>query len=89
MIKLRPGFLIAVILACAPPCAFAQGTSQQTAGVRSGYGKTSSSGATSQGSTNSPSGSTSRSSGAGGQGRSEGALGMTPQLQKELGIKQQ
>jgi hypothetical protein len=88
MIKLRPGFLIAVVLACAPSCTFAQGTSQQN-GVRSGYGSTSSPGTTSQGSTNSPSGTASRNSTGSGQGRSEGALGLTPQLQKELGIKQQ
>jgi hypothetical protein len=88
MIKTRPGFLLAVFLACMPLCAFAQGTSQQT-GIRSGYGGTSSPGATSRGSTNSPSGSTSRNSGGSGQSRSEGALGLSPQLQKELGIKQQ
>jgi hypothetical protein len=88
MIKPRPGFLIAVFLACVPFCAFAQGTSQQT-GVRSGYGSTSSPGAASQGSTNSPSSSNSRNSVGSGQSRSEGALGLTPQLQKELGIKQQ
>ena len=51
MIKLRSGFLISVFLVCMPLYAFAQGTSQQN-GVRSGYGGTSSTGATSQGSTN-------------------------------------
>jgi hypothetical protein len=88
MIKPRPGFLIAVFLACVPLSAFAQVTSQQN-GVRSGYGSTSSSGATSKRSANNPSGSASQNSPSNSQGRSEGALGMTPQLQKELGIKQQ
>lgn len=36
MIKPRPGFLIIVFLLCTPPCALAQGTSQQN-GIRGGY----------------------------------------------------
>jgi hypothetical protein len=80
--------LIAVFLLCTPLCALAQGTSQQN-GNRSGYVGTSSPGATSTNSTNSPSGSPSRNSMATSQSRSEGAYGLTPQLQKELGINRQ
>jgi hypothetical protein len=85
------GFLIAVFLLCTPLCALAQGTSQQN-GNRSGYVGTSSPGATSTNSTNStnsPSGSPSRNSVGTSQSRSEGAYGLTPQLQKELGINRQ
>jgi hypothetical protein len=77
--------LIAVFLLCTPLYALAQGTSLQN-GNRSGYVGTSSPGATS---TNSPSGSPSRNSTGTSQSRSEGAYGLTPQLQKELGINRQ
>jgi hypothetical protein len=82
------GFLIAISLLSMPLRALAQGASQQN-GVRSGYVGTSSPGATSQSSTASPSVSPSRNSIGTGQSRSEGAYGLTPQLQKELGISRQ
>src|ERR1700733_9098682 len=88
MIKMPLGFSLLVFLVCAPLCAVAQGTSQPN-GVRSGYAGTNSSRATTQSPTNSPSGSPSRSSAGTSQGRSEGALGLTPQLQKEMGISRQ
>jgi hypothetical protein len=82
-------FLITISLLCMPPCARAQGTSPQN-GVRNGYVGTSSPGATSPSSTNgASSGSPSRNSTGTGQARSEGAYGLTPQLQKELGISRQ
>jgi hypothetical protein len=87
MIQMRLGFLIPVFLLYAP-CAMAQGTSQQT-GVRSGYGGTGSPVATSPSSTSSPTVSPSRNPVGAGQSRSEGAYGLTPQLQKELGISRQ
>jgi len=89
MINPRAGFLTIVLLLCTPPCALAQGTSQQS-GVRGGYVGPSSPGATSQPPTNTPAlGSASRNSTGTGQGRSEGAYGLTPQHQKELGISRQ
>ena len=89
MINPRAGFLMIVLLLCIPPCALAQGTSQQN-GIRGGYVGTSSPGATSQSPINAPSsGSPSRNSTGTGQPRSEGAYGLTPQHQKELGISRQ
>src|ERR1700744_371442 len=88
MIKMRLAFLPLLFLVGTPLCALAQGVSQQN-GVRSGYVGTNSPGATSQRPINSPSNSPSRSSAGTGQGRTEGALGMTPQLQKETGISRQ
>jgi hypothetical protein len=87
MVK-RLGFLIAASLICMPLCAQAQGTPPQS-GKRGGYAGTSSPGTTSPSSTKNLSGSPSRNSTATGQGRTEGAYGMTPQLQKELGISRQ
>jgi len=88
MIKMRLGFLIPVFLLCTPLCAQAQGTAQQN-GIRSGQVGTSSPGAASPSPANSPSNPPSRNSAGTGQGRSEGALGLTPQLQRELGIHRQ
>jgi hypothetical protein len=70
--------------------AWAQGTSPN--GIRNGYGGVTPSPPSSSGTTG---GSTSNASAASrnpagtNQGRSEGALGLTPQLQKELGISRQ
>jgi hypothetical protein len=95
MIKPRLRFLIVAFLLYSPLSALAQGTSQQN-GIRSGYVGTGLPGPGSPGATStlpspttSPSGSPSRSSIGTGQSRSEGAYGLTPQLQKELGIGRQ
>jgi hypothetical protein len=78
-----------LFLLSASPCALAQGTSQQN-NIRGGYVGPSSPSATSQSPANTPSlGSPSRNSTGTGQGRTEGAYGLTPQLQKELGIGRQ
>lgn len=82
------GFLTTISLLCMPLYAYAQGVSQQN-GIRSGYVGTSSPGTTSTSSANSPSGSPARNSPGTVQPRSEGAYGLTPQLQKELGISRQ
>jgi hypothetical protein len=87
MIKAIPGLLTAVFV-CSPLCALAQSTSQQS-GIRSGYVGTNSTGATSPSSTTTSSGSPSRNPVGTGQSRPEGAYGLTPQLQKELGISRQ
>jgi hypothetical protein len=88
MIKTRLGFLIPVFLLCTPLCALAQGTSQQN-GIRSGQVGTSSPGAASPSPANSSSSTPSRNSVGTGQSRSQGAFGLTPQLQRELGINRQ
>lgn len=73
--------------------AAAQGT--YTNGVRSGYaGTTSNSSSSTATSTGSSAGTTSSSTQAPrnlgtGQGRTEGAMGLSPQLQKEMGISRQ
>ena len=70
--------------------AWAQGTSSN--GIRNGYGSVTpsspSSGGATAGSNSNPS-SGNRNPTVTSQGRSEGALGLTPQLQKELGISRQ
>jgi hypothetical protein len=88
MVKTRLGLLIPVFVLCTPVCALAQVTSQQN-GIRSGYVGASSPGATSPSSINNPQGLPPRNSVGTGQNRSEGAYGLTPQLQKELGIRRQ
>lgn len=86
----KPHMLLAgaLFVATIVPAA-AQGTYSN--GVRSGYSGTNSGSpnatATSAGTPSSPT-STSRNVGAG-QGRTEGALGLTPQLQREMGIRSQ
>jgi hypothetical protein len=93
MIKERLGILIATFLLCVPLSARAQGTYTQ-GGIRQGYGSGSIGPANSPSSANTAAGSASitpsvnRNSGTG-QKPSEGALGLTPQLQKELGISRQ
>ena len=77
------GFVITVSLLSIPLCANAQGTSQQNS--RGGYVGSTSPGAAST-SSNSTAGAPRTSAGA---GRSEGAFGLTPQHQKELGISKQ
>ncbi len=86
----RPVLLAGALLICTSLSAAAQSTSSN--GVRSGYaGTTSSSSPTS---TATPAGSaasstqTSRNLGTG-QGRTEGAMGLSPQLQREMGISRQ
>lgn len=90
MINERRIFLVASFLVATSLPAHTQGT--YSTGVRSGYGGTTT--------TTSPSTSTQTSAPSGvsptnrngigtGQGRTEGALGMTPQLQRELGIGKQ
>ncbi|QPF90301.1 hypothetical protein [Bradyrhizobium commune] len=94
MIGKRHLLLAVSLLASTPLSAAAQGT--YTNGVRSGYAGTttsssSSSTATSTGSsagTASSSIQSSRNLGTG-QGRTEGAMGLSPQLQKEMGISRQ
>ena len=84
-------FLVAALLLSTFGSAQAQGT--YPSGVRSGYGGTTTT--TTSTSTSPQTGSSSSTSsgnrnGIGtGQGRPEGALGMTPQLQRELGIGKQ
>jgi hypothetical protein len=81
--------LVAVVLLCTSLGARAQGT--YTNGIRGGYGGAATSpraGNTPAGSTSSTSSGNRNSMGTGGS-HSEGALGLTPQLQKELGIKRQ
>jgi hypothetical protein len=93
MIKERLGILIATFLLCVPLSARAQGTYTQ-GGIRNGYGGGSIGPAHSPTSANTAAGSASitpsanRNSGTG-QKPSEGAFGLTPQLQKELGISRQ
>jgi hypothetical protein len=82
------GILTVVSLLCMPLHTHAQGTSQQN-GTRNGYVGTGSPGMTSISTPNSPAGSPSRNAAGTGQSRSEGAYGLTPQLQKELGIGRQ
>jgi hypothetical protein len=89
MYRERLVFLIVPFLLCTSPCAHAQGT--YTSGIRHGYGGAT----TSPPSTHTPAASTSspssgnRNSTATGPDRSQGALGITPQLQRELGIGRQ
>jgi hypothetical protein len=80
------GFIIAVSLLGMPPCAHAQGTSQQNS--RGGYVGSSGPGAAPTTSNSNPSVVAPRNSVGAGQSR-EGALGLTPQHQKELGISKQ
>jgi hypothetical protein len=98
MIKERLGILIATSLLCVPLCARAQGTTYTQGSIRNGYGG--GYGGGSIGTTSSPpsvngaAGSASipsvnRNSMGTGQKPAEGALGLTPQLQKELGINRQ
>jgi hypothetical protein len=81
--------LFGISLVCTPALVQAQGYPN---GIRNGYNG--STGTTSPAPTSSLSGSPSnvrqpnRNSGAG-QGHTEGAMGLTPQLQKELGINRQ
>jgi hypothetical protein len=82
------GFLTTTSLLCMPLYAHAQAVVQQN-GIRSGYAGTSSPDTSSAGTTNSPYGSPARNSPGTSQPRSEGAYGLTPQLQKELGISRQ
>jgi hypothetical protein len=96
MIKERLGFflLIAVFLVCLPLSARAQGTYTQN-GIRNGYGGGSIGTTSSPTSTNTAAGSPSsiasgnRNSMGSSQKPAEGTFGLTPQLQKELGIGRQ
>ena len=94
MIKERLRILIVTFLLCVPLCARAQSTYTQ-GGIRNGYGGGSIGTASSPTSANTAAGSASitpsvnRNSMGTGQKPSEGALGLTPQLQKELGISRQ
>ena len=91
MIEARPVLLAVAFLLCTSLCAQAQGTYSN--GIRNGYSSGAATAPTST--TGAPTGSTSnvpsanRNSNGAGQGRSEGALGLTPQLQRELGIGRQ
>lgn len=93
MIKERLIFLVAIFLLCTPPSIRAQGTYAN--GIRNGYGGGSVGAATSPASTNTPAGSPSKISSGNrnsigtGQSPSEGAFGLTPQLQRELGLNRQ
>ena len=83
------GLIVAVSLLGIPLCAQAQGTSQQN-GTRGGYVGTNPAGANSTNSNNGSSAAApSRNSGGTGKNRTEGAYGLTPQHQKELGISRQ
>jgi hypothetical protein len=82
------GFIVTVSLLGMPLCGHAQGTSQQS-GTRGGYAGSSSPAAAPTNSNNSPSVAPSRNSAGTSQNRTEGAYGLTPQLQKELGITRQ
>jgi hypothetical protein len=94
MIKERLIFLVAIFLLCTPSCIRAQGTYTQN-GIRNGYGGGPVGPSTSPASTNTPAGSPSKSSSGNrnsigtGQSLSEGAFGVSPQLQRELGISRQ
>ena len=79
------GFVVTVSLLSMPLCANAQGVSQQS--NRGGSVGSTSPGAASTSSNSIPSAGAPRTSA--GQSRSEGALGLTPQHQKELGISKQ
>jgi hypothetical protein len=90
MTKQHLGFLAAIFILCTPLSAQAQG---YPTGIRTGTnGSTSSGSATSSTQTSTTSASRApagnRNMGTG-QTQPEGALGMTPQLQKELGISRQ
>jgi hypothetical protein len=80
------GFIVAVSLLGVSPCAHAQGTSQQNS--RGGFGGSSAPGAAPAASNSTPAVAAPRNSMGAGQSR-EGALGLTPQHQKELGISKQ
>ena len=86
-----PLFVAIALLIGTPLSAAAQGT--YTNGVRSGYAGTTSSSPAAP-STGSPTGQitaspqTSRNLGTG-QGRTEGAMGLSPQLQREMGLSRQ
>jgi hypothetical protein len=94
IMKERLIFLVTIFLLCTPSSIPAQGTYTQ-GGIRSGYGGGSIGTASSPTSANTAAGSASitpsvnRNSMGTGQKPSEGALGLTPQLQKELGIGRQ
>lgn len=89
----RPLFLAISLLFGTTLSASAQGT--YTSGARNGYaGTTSSSSSSATTSTGSSAGTTSSSTQSPrnlgtGQGRIEGAMGLSPQLQKEMGISRQ
>jgi hypothetical protein len=91
MIEGRPVFLAMTLLLGTSLCAQAQGTYPN--GIRNGYGNGTTTAPASTAAA--PTGSTStvpsvnRNSMGTGQSRPEGALGLTPQLQKELGIGRQ
>jgi hypothetical protein len=86
------GFLAAIFLLCAPLCANAQG---YPSGIKSGTNgstpaapaKPSNPGALPN--TAPSTGAVGNRNMGTGQGRTEGAMGMTPQLQKELGLNRQ
>lgn len=87
------GFLAAIFLLCAPLCAHAQG---YPSGIRSGTNGSAPAAAPAKPSNpgalpnTAPSvGSVGNRNMGTGQGRTEGAMGMTPQLQKELGLNRQ
>jgi hypothetical protein len=80
------GFIVTVSLLGMSPCAHAQGTSQQN--YRGGYVGSGSPSAAPTTSNSNPSVVAPRNSMGSGQNR-EGALGLTPLHQKELGISKQ
>ena len=84
----RVRLLLAVLLLCSPLAARAQGTYAPPSGTRNAPNGASSPATSQPYAQSAPSRSTSGNRNTG-TGQSEGALGLTPQLQRELGITRQ